>query len=234
MKRQSPSFYLALSTSLVLVLVFRDIMALIPIEAFYREGRSIELSSALLLFMGAFLWFGLRPDGAERSNWHIPVILILMALRELDFDKSLTAEGILQLRLYTGDVPLGHKLIGVAVIALIVTCAVRLMRHNVKPWLLGLRQGRPTSWLVLLAGGFLVVAKSMDGFDRKLAGFGLSFEPELVQALGRSEELLELVMCMAIIQAVAYYRRPAEMIAQAQACAKAAAFADGPRGREQV
>lgn len=190
----------------MLLLVFRDIISLIPTEDFYHEGRSIELSSAMLLFLAAVLWLGLRPDGGDRRNWHIPVIVILMALRELDFDKSLTAEGVLQLRLYTGDAPVLHKLVGAGVVVLILVCAWRLLRYNFKPWLQGLAEFRPTSWLVLLAGSFLVVAKSMDGFDRKLAGFGLTFEPELVRALGRSEELLELVMCMAIIQAVVYYR----------------------------
>lgn len=221
LQRQSPSFYLALSATLVLLLVFRDIAALIPIESFYKEGRSIELSSAILLFLAAFLWVGLRPDGGDRRNWHIPVILTLMALRELDFDKRLTAEGILQLRLYSGANPLLHKIVGLAVILLILICAWRLLRHNLRPWWQGLAQFQPTSWLVLVAGSLLVVAKTMDGFDRKIASFGLSIEPELAQALGRSEELLELLMCMVIIQAVAYYRRPVAHIRNARSLQKA-------------
>lgn len=207
MKLQSPAFYLAISSNIVLLLLFRDVVAHIQPAEFYAEGRSIELGSAVLLFGAAALWLALRPDGGDRVNWHIPVILTLMGLRELDFDKRLTDEGLLQLRLYSGDAPMIQKLIGAAVVVLILICAWRLLRYNLRPWWRGIVQGRATSWLVFLAGATMVVAKTMDGFDRKMAGFGITVNPMLTTILGRSEELLELIMSMIIIQAIAYYAK---------------------------
>ena len=81
----------------------------------FKEGHAIEVMSAVLLASAAVLWWGLGADDMAGRQWHIPVIPVLMAMREMDFDKRFTSEGVMQLRLYSGDSPLWEKTLGLVV-----------------------------------------------------------------------------------------------------------------------
>ncbi len=190
----------------------------------FKEGHTIEVMSAVLLASAAVFWWGFGADDMEGRQWHIPVILLLMAMREMDFDKRFTSEGVMQLRLYSGDSPLWEKVIGLAVIALILVCGWRLMTITLPRFWAGLRAGLPASWLAGLAVVLVVVAKTLDGLDRKLAGFGITISPELGTLTGRLEELLELVAYMMLVQALAYFLRCRQINAARAALAPSAAY----------
>lgn len=203
-----PSFYLSWVLALTLGALIADLVLSDSITQVFKENHSIEGMSAILLLVAAGMWFGFGAHRRQPRDWHIPVILILMALRELDFDKAFTTEGILQLRLYSGAAPLWEKAIGAFFVLLILICGLRLAWFNLPRWFRGLRRGDPTSWLVGASGVLLIVAKSLDGIDRKLAPFGISFSRDFVTQSGRFEELMEMVMAILLIQAVIYYARP--------------------------
>lgn len=196
----------------------------------FKEGHAIEVMSAVLLASAAVLWWGFDADDMAGRQWHIPVILLLMAMREMDFDKRFTSEGVMQLRLYSGDFPLLEKALGLAVIALILVCGWRLTTITLPRFWAGLRAGLPASWLTGLAALMLMVAKTLDGLDRKLAGFGITISPELGTLTGRLEELLELVAYMMLVQALAYFLRCRQIIA-ARAAVSAPYAAYRPHGR---
>lgn len=200
-----PSAYLAWVLSLVLAMLIVDLSMSDNLAEIYRENRSIEAMSAFLLLLAAALWFGLGAFRHDPRQWHIPLILLLMTLRELDFDKAFTTSGVLQLRLYSGAAPLWEKLIGAGFVILILCCGLRLAVLNLRRWFRGLGAGDTTSWLVGTAALLLIVSKSLDGIDRKLAPLGVSFSRDFVVHAGRLEELMEMVMAIMLVQAVVYH-----------------------------
>ncbi|WP_199261233.1 hypothetical protein [Paracoccus binzhouensis] len=201
-----PATVLACQLGLILLALSLDLITQAQVAPIFKEGHSIETLSALLLAAAALFWQGFGHQ--RRRQWHIPAILLLMALRELDFDKRFTSEGLLQLRLYSGAAPLWEKAVGAAVLLLILLCGWRLLVLNLPPWWRGLRAGSAACWLAGSAGLLLVVSKSLDGLDRKLAVFGIALPPGLGMLAGRFEELLELGMAVLLVQAVACFARP--------------------------
>lgn len=209
MKTHPPSFYLAWVLGGVLIAIGYDLVFVDRVPDLFDENHSLEMLSALILLGTAVLWWLSRADAGDGRNWHIPMLLTLMGLRELDWDVHFTSSGLLQLRLYSGDSALWEKLLGAAVIVLILIGAYRLLRYNLLPWMRGLTKGSVISWLVAFSGVALIVSKTLDGLGRKLAGLGIIIDSETSLRTTRLEEMLELAMAIALLQAVIYYiKRP--------------------------
>ncbi|MEM9550303.1 MAG: hypothetical protein AAGA05_03955 [Pseudomonadota bacterium] len=171
------------------------------------EGGPIETASALLWIYAAaaLVWFA--PRTVLGQGWQFPALFVLFAARELDMDKAYLSEGILKARLYSGDAPIGEKLIGLIVIALILTIAIRLFRRNLGDWLRGL--GRAAPW-ALTAGGALALAfvsKTIDGAGRKLEPLGIQLSDAVIAATGATEEWMELAFVLLAVLAVCLWAR---------------------------
>lgn len=171
------------------------------------ESGAVEIASAFLWFFAAasFLWLTSLHGLSQR--WHVPTLFLLFGARELDFDKRFLSEGILKARLYSGDSPIFEKLIGLAVIALILVVAIRLIRRNWRDVLSGLRGGVAWCWATFAALGMAVVSKSIDGAGRKLAPLGIELSPSLDVGLAVTEEIMELAFAVVAILAVCLYER---------------------------
>ena len=167
--------------------------------SFWSEGGPVEVASALLLGLAAIL-LAVRA-AREPSLWHLPVLALLLCLRELDLDKAAGA-GLLKSRTYTGDAPLGVKLLGLAVIALTLSAAWRLVRRGRAPFLAAWRGG--AAWPGLLVAGVVMVgvAKAIDGLNRKLEPFGLAVSERAAVFAGRAEETMELGFAALVVAAV--------------------------------
>lgn len=201
-----PACTRSLMLGVTLALLGGDLLMHETVSEIFKEGQAVEtLSVVILVAAAAFWWFSHR--GMTGREWHIPAILILMALRELDLDKRLTSEGVLQLRLYSGPSPLWEKVAGLAVVAMILVCAWRLLRMTLPRCWQGLRQGAGSAWLAVGAAVLIVIAKSMDGLDRKLAPLGITVDPMVGARAGRLEEMLELAAYIMLAQAVVYVAR---------------------------
>ena len=155
----------------------------------FAEGGLVENATAALLALLAVI-LALRAARAPRF-WHLPVIAALLCMRELDLDKA-APYGILKSRTYTGDAPLAFKLFGLAVIALILLCLWCLVRHGWRPFREAWRAGRAWPGLTVAAVAMVVVAKSIDGLNRKLAPFGLSVGEDAAAFSVAAEETMEL------------------------------------------
>ena len=70
-----------------------------------------------------------------------------------------------------------------------------------------MRAGRTDSQLAAAAALMLVLSKSLDGLDRKLAGFGIALPADLGQMSGRIEEMLELGVAIMLMQALVCFLR---------------------------
>jgi hypothetical protein len=199
-----PSAVLAACLSVILMALAVDLVLADDIDQVFQEGHSIEAAAAVLLFAAAVLWLVTRWGRAGLSDWPIPVALVLMGMRELDFDKSFTTKGILHMRLYTGSAPVLEKLVGLVVICVILALLYQLVRVFLRPWLANLRAGRAPAWVVAVALVLMVGAKSVDGLGRKLGGFGIEVSDQLLSRVGRIEEILELVFALLLVQAIVW------------------------------
>lgn len=204
-----PAFILAFVQSVFLLFLGVDFLRHETIDEIFQEGHAIETMSALTFLLASGLLVLQWRDPVVRRHWHLIAILALMGLRELDLDKGITSEGILQLRLYTGSAPWFEKLAGACVVVLILWCGWRLLRYTLAPFWRGLRAAHPASWLSLGAGGAITVAKGLDGIGRKLADYGIIADPVFLREAGRAEEMLEVIAGIMLVMAVSYYAKHA-------------------------
>ncbi|MGR3540359.1 MAG: hypothetical protein ACU0BS_02880 [Hasllibacter sp.] len=165
-----------------------------------EDGWTERLSALGYLAVLPLVW--LRRDTLAR-----PVTLALalgaMCARELDLDKRFTEPGLLQARLYTGDAPLWLKLVGLAVVGALVVVLWRLAVPGLARWARAAARGAGWAWALAGAGALVLVSKSLDGLQRRLAPLGIDV-PDAANALAsRSEELLEVLIPAALALAIA-------------------------------
>ena len=192
----------------VAIALFAGVRALGADDIYYavtKEAGPIEVASAVLWGLAAVTVLSLSSYAQLAYRWPIVVGFSLFAARELDWDKAFLSEGILQLRLYSGDAPMGEKLIGAAVIALILTVLWKLARQMPLMWTALWSERAAWAWMVVGTLGLGVVAKTIDGIGRKMAEFGVTLSPETVAGFGVAEELMELVFVVGMIAAVCMF-----------------------------
>jgi len=171
----------------------------------YHEGSGIELASFLLLAYGCVGFLVLAPQHAFGRVWHVPVGLFLLASRELDLDKRFLADGMLKSNLYRHDNPISHKLIGGAVVILILWVIWRHVRRSGPGWVRSIFGLQLWAWLWLLAMASIVIARSLDGLKRKLLKFGIEVSRGQASFAAQTEEILELAFAMLTCLSIAYW-----------------------------
>jgi len=201
-RRRDPVLLFALSCAMALGWLMAGMVTADTVTDIFTESGPIEQTSALFLLLAAL---ALVVDILRRRDWgrwHLAVLVLAAGLRELDWDKAFTDSGILQLRLYSGDAPLLHKIIGSVVVILLVWAGLRLLRRNLPDWLRALRGSDVWAWLLLAALGLYGVAKTLDGLGRKLTPLGIEISDWANRTAGRSEEAMELLGAILILQVV--------------------------------
>lgn len=173
-------------------------------DALHEDGP-VEKVSAVLWGLCAVMVLYFVGGTALRTQWQLSALFFLLCGRELDFDKRFLSEGILQLRLYSGGAPLWEKVIGIAIIALVLLVVWRLLRVNLPVLLKGLRQLSLWAWGGAFAVSAIVVAKGVDGIGRKFADFGVILDPTLIARALVYEELLELFAAAIVAWSICHF-----------------------------
>lgn len=173
-------------------------LVLFPGAGWLREGGGVETASALL-YLGP-LWVTLRRPDRGRI-WPVPLLLAAMALRELDFDKRFTTEGLLGLKVFSHDTAPSEKALAALVIVTLAVALVLLLRRHGRRFLRALAHRRP--WALWLAAGLALAAisKSLDGLGRKLGAWGIDIAAATNDRAGRIEEVLELGLPVLLLMA---------------------------------
>ena len=193
-----PRLTLAATCMITLVVLMAELVLSHTLKEVFAESGPIERFSAAYLILSALL-LAVLPGS---SRWHQVVLVAAAGLRELDWDKAFTDSGVLSLRLYSGQAPLVQKVVGLLVLLVLITAGIRLLRRDLGPWLRGLRDGQMLAWIIALILALHAVAKSLDGLGRKLAPWGIELADWTNKVAGRSEEALELIAAILILQAV--------------------------------
>lgn len=198
----------ALCLALIAVFVIVDLAFFAQAASFKREGGGLENVSAVLYGIAALVFFRAAPRAVWARLFHIPALMILFAMREMDFDKAFTPEGVLQLRLYSGDTALQTKFIAGAVAIFSVYVILRTAWRGVPAILRDLRGGRLWPWFAVAAGALVVGTKSVDGLGRKLLDFGIVISADLDATASLVEEVGEVfIPVCAILAILACWRR---------------------------
>lgn len=167
-----------------------------------ESGPVQVLSAAGYLTVVVALW---REMGSRFIWRHVyfVAIPILMCLRELDMHNRFTTLSLTKSSFYTSsEVPLPEKMIGVAIVALLIWCVVSMLIRHWRGFFEGLRSGQAYAYALFLAGAFGVMAKAVDGIASKLEPIGIVVTPKVEQVAIISEEVLELGIPLFFLVAV--------------------------------
>lgn len=170
-------------------------------DALLIEGAAVETPSAVAYLVAGLILFiqALRIP----SRWSLAVLATLCGLRELDFDKRFTTMGIFKSRFYPSpDVPFVEKLIAVAVVVAILITLYFAARNYLMPFIRGLRQKSGVVISVFVFASSVVVAKSLDGMERKLEPLGIATSDVMEQVAMSIEEVLELMASLILVVGV--------------------------------
>ena len=202
------AFLLCLAVIVVFIAV--DLAFFAEGASFKREGGGLETASAVLYIVAAVVFFTSAPARDWGRLFHVPALMVLFAMRELDMDKAFTPSGILSLRLYSGDAALMTKLISGAVALFAVFVILRNVWFGARGSWQALRAGHLWPWFAVLAGALVVGTKSVDGLGRKMLDFGVVISEDLDATAALVEEVGEafIPVCAILAMLACWKRRP--------------------------
>ncbi len=201
-QRQGWTLLLTLGLAFAMQMFTVNTLPVATQETLLAEGGFYESLSVVGygLCIAALVWT-LR--GAVLRVWYLPLVLAVMAARELDLDKSLFTRGLFKARQYTGDdVPLGERLVAALILAIIICAILLMLWRHVRPFLAALFQGRAWAGAVLLGIGFTVLYKLLDGIARKLAPLGIEISADAERTAFVVEEIGELGIPVMFLAAI--------------------------------
>ena len=175
----SPQSYLGLYSSFGLLFSIIGFLPFLDVEQqknLLAEGGLFE-SLTVYLYIFCLILIGVRwPLQKILSHWYLSVLIILFALRELDYDKAYFTHGVLKSRQYFSDlVGLPEFLISLAVLIFILTVLLLIVLRERNNFIKGVIDLRQSQLAVLTSIIFVFVTKTIDGMERK---FGIDLSPE--------------------------------------------------------
>ena len=173
--------YLGLYLGLGLIFSIIGFLPFLDVEQqknLLKEGGLFESLTVYLYVFCLILILISWPLQKILSKWYFSALIILFALRELDYDKAYFTHGVLKSRQYFSDlVGLPELLVSIVVLIFIFTVLLFIVlkeRNNFIKEVINLRQ----SQLAVLASIiFIIVTKTIDGAERKF-GIDLSSSGE--------------------------------------------------------
>ena len=112
------------------------------------------------------------------SKWYFSALIILFALRELDYDKSYFTHGVFKSKQYFSDlVGLPELLVSIVVLIFIFTVLLFIVLKERKNFIKEVINLRQSQLAVLVSIIFIIVTKTIDGAERKF-GIDLSSSGE--------------------------------------------------------
>lgn len=171
-----------------------------------KENGPIENVSVAGYFLGA-IWVSYLGFKNKASNHYLSAVLLIgLALRELDFHTRFTTMGIFKTRFYiSGEVPIQEKVIASIVIAILLISFIFYLIKNIQAFLGAMHRRRTWAISVCIAILLAVLSKTFDRCNEEINHFttnylGLSTE-KIMQI---SEETFELAIPVFILLAIAH------------------------------
>ena len=175
-------------------------------ELLFLEGGLVESATAFGFFLCALLIVREGGEAYVRKHNYFLLLPVLLGLRELDAHKCFTTMSMTKSRFFLSpDVAVWEKVVGLAVIGLVLWIVVTIFRKHFRGFLAGLKVRSPLSISVLAMAVLTVVSKSLDGFPRKLRAIGIETGYSMSEHLAEFEEVLEMGIPVLLIFAFCVY-----------------------------
>jgi hypothetical protein len=175
----SAQSYLGLYVGLGLIFLNIGFLPFLDVEQqkkLLAEGGLFESLTVYLYIFCLILIYISWPLQKILSHWYLCALIILFALRELDYDKAYFTHGVLKSRQYFSDlVGLPELLISLAVLIFILTVLLLIVLRERNNFIKGVIDLRQSQLAVLTSIIFVLVTKTIDGMERK---FGIDLSPE--------------------------------------------------------
>jgi hypothetical protein len=174
----STQSYLGLYSALGLIFLIIGFLPFLDVEQqknLLTEGGLFE-SLTVYLYIFCLILIGVRwPLQKILSNWYLSALIILFALRELDYDKAHFTHGVLKSRQYFSDlVGLPELLISLVVLIFILTVLTLIVLKEKNNFIKGIIDLKQSQLAVLASIILVIVTKTIDGMERK---FGIDLSP---------------------------------------------------------
>ena len=172
------------------------------------EGGPLETAQVMLYIIAASVSFFYARRKIWKDGYSGAFILLLFAMRELDFQKKFTGVSITRTKYYFNyDAPLLSKILfGLLIIFLVFFIASFIIR-NWKQFIYSIKK-RETRALFLLCGlMFILLANVTDSMPRILKTIGIHPPDNMHLYKNLFEELFELAIPVFFLISLIYYRK---------------------------
>jgi len=193
---------ISVCTLIILTLIYK----LYEHPLWIKENGIIETISAIAYFLAALLMI-LKGGWAYVKEYnYFFILVIMMGLRELDFDKKFTSMGIFKSKFYLShDIAFSEKLIGLFVIIILLYSIISVITNHAKGFFTHIKNFSSIHIGILLIIVFAVFSKTIDGIARKLRDFNIILQEQTVLIFESIEEILELGIPLFIISIFLIY-----------------------------
>ena len=168
----SAQSYLGLYVGLGLIFLIIGFLPFLDVEQqknLLTEGGLFESLTVYLYIFCLILICISWPLQKIRSKWYLSALIILFALRELDYDKAHFTHGVLKSRQYFSDlVGLPEFLISLAVLIFILTVLLFIVFKERNNFIKGVINFRQSQLAVLASIILVIVTKTIDGDGKKV------------------------------------------------------------------
>ena len=174
----SAQSYLGLYVGLGLIFSIIGFLPFLDVEQqnnLLTEGGLFE-SLTVYLYIFCLILICVRwPWQKIISSWYLSALIVLFALRELDYDKAHFTHGVLKSRQYFSDlVGLPEFLISLAVLIFILSVLTLIVLRERNNFIKGVVDLKQSQLAVLASIILVIVTKTIDGMERK---FGIDLSP---------------------------------------------------------
>ena len=174
----SAQSYLGLYVGLGLIFLNIGFLPFLDVEQqknLLTEGGLFESLTVYLYIFCLILICISWPLQKIRSKWYLSALIILFALRELDYDKAHFTHGVLKSRQYFSDlVGLPELLIYIVVLIFILTVLTLIVLKERNNFIKGIVDLKQSQLAVLASIILVIVTKTIDGMERR---FGIDLSP---------------------------------------------------------
>ena len=163
----------------IIVLVF--IMAILPWvnidtqKKLLIEGGLFEILTVYGYIICLIIIFATWSWQQILSKWYFSALIIIFALRELDYDKTYFTHGVLKSKQYFSDlVGFPELLISIGVLIFILAVLALIIFNEKNSFIRGVKNLKQSQLAVLASIILVIVTKTIDGMERK---FGIDLSP---------------------------------------------------------
>src|SRR5690554_5329355 len=173
-----------------------------------REGGLIDFSSAISYLVCAGLMIVLGGRQFIQRHYALIISVLVLGLRELDFDKRYSTLGLFKTATFRSDeVSLLEKAITLVFVLMVIWLAITLIVKYLVPLIRQALRFNMVALSIACAGGLLVAARTLDGIGRKLASFGVDISSHTEVHTTVIEEVFELGAPLSLLIALFCYLR---------------------------